>query len=187
MPAIIHLSDIWECTLIEILNHDPKSQMGIIMRAWVKLNNMEDFISLLTYEPNDFTPSGLLCNYKEKADSEAVLIMSNTPVKELYDLRRYIQHLILESEYDYDVDEFDSPLNQYNWLLQTQGKSMKIVIYHSSKATESKPTSNQKLFSFKKGRKRRKLPILHSRMKGILMASAEVYILLLSHMNVNKC
>ena len=27
MPAIIHLSDIWEHTLTEILNHDPKTEV----------------------------------------------------------------------------------------------------------------------------------------------------------------
>ena len=43
MPAILHLSLTWEQTLTEILNHDPKSQMGINMRAWVKDNDMEDF------------------------------------------------------------------------------------------------------------------------------------------------
>ena len=36
MPAIIHLSDVWKHTLTEILNHDPKSELGIIIRAWVK-------------------------------------------------------------------------------------------------------------------------------------------------------
>ena len=66
---------------------------------------------------------------------------------------------------------------------------MKYVIYTLSDGTESRPISNQKqkLLSFKKDRKGRKLPMLHSRMKGIMMASEEVYILLLSHMNVNKC
>ena len=94
-----------------------------------------------------------------------------------------------ESEYDYDDAEFDNPLNEHNQLFQTRGKIMKCVIYNLSDGTESRPVSNQKqkLVSFKKGIKGRKLPILHSRMKGILMASAEVYMLLLSHMNVNKC
>ena len=64
---------------------------------------------------------------------------------------------------------------------------MKYVIYNSTDVRESRPTAKQKLVGFKKGIKGRKLPILHSRMKDILMASAEVYILLLSHMNVNKC
>ena len=42
MPAGIHLSDIWEYAQTEILNHDPKSKVGIIMRAWVKHNKLED-------------------------------------------------------------------------------------------------------------------------------------------------
>ena len=55
MLAIIHLSDIWEHTLNEILNHDNKSEVGIIMRAWVKHNKSEDITSLLIHDLNDFT------------------------------------------------------------------------------------------------------------------------------------
>ena len=80
--------------------------------------------------------------------------MPNTPLKELYNLYRYIQHLILESEFDYNDDEFDNPLGDDNWLLQTRGKFMKYVIYHSSTATEPRITSNQKLVSFRTGIKR---------------------------------
>ena len=36
MSAIIFLSDIWEHILTEILNHDPDTEVGIIMRAWEK-------------------------------------------------------------------------------------------------------------------------------------------------------
>ena len=75
MPAIIHLSDLWDHTLTEILNHDIKSEVGIIVSAWVKHNKMEDFSSLLTYDLNDFTPSIILCSYKEKADSEVAIMM----------------------------------------------------------------------------------------------------------------
>ena len=57
------------------------------------------------------------------------MMMPTTPLKELYNLRRYIQHLILESEYDYD--EFDNPLNHGNCLFQTGGKLMKYVIYNA--------------------------------------------------------
>ena len=75
-------------------------------------------------------------------------------LKELYNLYRYIQHLILKSKYDYDDEEFDNPLDEENGLLQTRGKYMKFVIYHSSTATEPRQTSNQKLASFRKGIKR---------------------------------
>ena len=61
--------------------------------------------------------------------------MPNTPLKELHNLYRYIQHLILESEFDYDYDDFDNPLDEENWLLQTRGKYMNFVVYHSSTAT----------------------------------------------------
>ena len=80
--------------------------------------------------------------------------MPNTPLKELYSLYRYMQHLILESEFDYDDEEFGNPLDEGSWLMQTRGKYMKFVIYHSSTATEPRNTSNRKLASFRKGIKR---------------------------------
>ena len=158
MPSIINLSPIWEHTLTEILNHGNKTEMGIIMRSWVKHNNLEDMSDLLIYDLNDFTPGGTLCHYKETAEAEETKLMPNTPLKELYNLYRYIQHLILESEFNYDDDEFDDPLDEGNWLLQTRGKYMKFVIYHSSTATEPRNTSNQKLASFRKGIKREETP-----------------------------
>ena len=90
----------------------------------------------MIYDLNDSTPSGTLCYYKEKADSEVALMMPSTPLKELYNLWRYIQHLILKSEYDDDDEYFENTLDEDNWLLQTSGKYMKFVIYHSSNATE---------------------------------------------------
>ena len=83
--------------------------------------------------------------------------MPNTPLKELYNLYRYIQLLILESQFDYDDEEFDNRLDEGNWLLQTRGKYMKFVMYHSSPAIEPRNTSNQKLVSFRKGIKREEI------------------------------
>ena len=150
MPSIISLSHIWEHTLTEILNHGNKTEVGIIMRSWVKDNNLEDMNDLLL----DFTPTGSLSQYKVSAEAEETKPMPITPLKELYNLHRYIQHLILESEFEYDDEEFDDPLDKANWLLQTQGKYMKFVIYTSSTATQPRATSNQKLISFRKGIKR---------------------------------
>ena len=99
---------VWEHTLTEILNHDNKTEVGIIMRAWVKHNKLEDMTDLLIYDLNDFTPTGTLCNYKETAEAEETKIMPNSPLKELCNLYRYIQHLILDSEFDYDDEEFAS-------------------------------------------------------------------------------
>ena len=58
--------------------------------------------------------------YKETAEAEETKLMPNTPLKELYNLYRYIQQLIFESEFNYDDDEFDDPLDKSNWLLQTK-------------------------------------------------------------------
>ena len=154
MPSIICLSTIWEHTLTEILNHDNKTEMGIIMRAWVKDNKLDDMSDLYIYDLNDFTPGGTLCHYNETAETEETKTMPNTPLKELYNLYRYFQYLILESEFDYDDEEFGNPLDEGSWLLQTRGKYMKVVIYHSSTATEPTNTSNQKLASFRKCIKR---------------------------------
>ena len=110
--------------------------------------------SLLIYDLNDFTPSGILCYDKEKGESEEAIIMPSTYLKELYNLYRYIQCVILESECDDDDDEFNNPLDEECWLLQTRGNYMKFVIYHSSAGTEQRNTSNQKLVSFRKGIKR---------------------------------
>ena len=112
MPSIINLSHIWEHTLTQILNHGYKTDMGIIMRSWVKHNNLEDMSDLLIYDLNFFTPGGTLCHYKETAEAEDTKLMPNTPLKELYNLYRYIQHLILESQLNYDDDESDDPLDE---------------------------------------------------------------------------
>ena len=121
------------------------------MRSLVKYSKLEDITFLLIYDLNEFTPPGTLCYQKEKVESEVAIMMPTTPLKGLYNLYRYIQHLILESEYDDDEEEFDNPLDdEENWLLQTRGKYMKFVIYHSLTATEPGQTSNQKLGSFRK-------------------------------------
>ena len=77
---------------------------------------------LLIYDLIDWTPTGTLCNYKETAEAEETQIMPNTPLKELYNLYRYMQHVILESGFDCDDEEFDNPLDEGKWLLQTRRK-----------------------------------------------------------------
>ena len=43
------------------------------------------------------------------------VILHQTPLQELFNLRWYIQHLIDESQSDDDDDEFDNPLSEDNW------------------------------------------------------------------------
>ena len=156
MPTISHLNPTWEHTLTDILNHDPKTQMGIIMRAWVKDNDMTDFTSMLTYTADKFTPTGSLCYYKEKVDAQTPTMMPTKLLQELYNLKRYITHVMNESDYDPDDPDFDHPLSEHNWLSQARGKFMKYVIYTLSDGIESRPipNKNQKNFSFMKCIKR---------------------------------
>ena len=60
MPETTHLSDLWEHTTVKIFKHDPKSELGIMIRKWVIFNKLENFNSLLNYTIDDFTPSGNL-------------------------------------------------------------------------------------------------------------------------------
>ena len=70
MPSIINLSHIWEHTLTEILNHGNITEVGIIMRSWVKDNNLEDINDLLLHDLYDFTPTGSLSQYQVSAEAE---------------------------------------------------------------------------------------------------------------------
>ena len=124
-------------TLTEILNHDNKSDVGIMIRTWVKHHILGNFSFLYNqHSPVKFTPSIPLSYYKEKADSEVLPKMPSTPLQELQNIRKYIQHLMDESEYDYENVDFDDPLSEHNWLSQTRGKFMKYVIYNLSDSTE---------------------------------------------------
>ena len=85
MSSTIHLSDIWEHTITKILNHDPKSELEIMIREWMIFNKLEDFNSLLNFNVDDFTPSGNL--YYSKDNGEMMHIL---PLKALFNLRWYI-------------------------------------------------------------------------------------------------
>ena len=61
----------------------------------------------------------------------------------LYNLRRYITHVMNESDYDPDDPDFDHPLCEHNWLSQTRGKFMKYIIYTLSDGIESRPISTK--------------------------------------------
>ena len=73
-------------------------------------------------------PSCTLHYFKEEVDNEVVMMMATTPLKELFNLRWYIQYLIDECESD--DDDLDNHLNEDNWLFQTRRKLMKYVIYN---------------------------------------------------------
>ena len=57
-------------------------------------------------------------------------ILHQTPLKEVFNLRWYIQHLMDESEH-----ENENPLNHENWVKQTNWKFIKYVIHHKHSMT----------------------------------------------------
>ena len=51
---------------------------SVCVCVWVKHNKLEDFNSLLSFNVDDFTPSGTLCYFKEKVDPKLVTMMPTT-------------------------------------------------------------------------------------------------------------
>ena len=109
MTETNHLCDLWEHTIAKIFKHDPKSELGLMLKQWIIFNKLENFNSILSYTIDDFTPSGNLSYLNEHGE-----ILHQTPLKELFNLRWYIQHLIDENE-----NEDENPLHEQNWMKQT--------------------------------------------------------------------
>ena len=83
------------------------------------------------FNVDDFTLSGNLCYSKDNGER-----LHHTHLQELFNLRWYIQHLIDERGYDDDDDDYlDNPLSEDNWMLQTNRKFMKYVIYNGHSMT----------------------------------------------------
>ena len=80
-----------------------------MLKQWVIFNKLENFNSILNYTIDDFTPAGKLSYLNEQGE-----ILHQTPFKEVFNLRGYIQHLMDQSE-----DEDENPLNHENWMKQT--------------------------------------------------------------------
>ena len=115
-----HLCHLWEHTIVKIFKHDPESELGIMFKQWIIFNKLQNFNSILNYPIDDFTPSGNLCYMNEHGD-----ILPYTPMKKIFNLRWYIQHLMDENE-----DEAQNPLSEENWMKQNNCTFMKYVIHH---------------------------------------------------------
>ena len=77
-----------------------------MLTEWIKFNKLENFNSILIYTIDDFTPSGNLCCINQHGD-----ILHHTPLRELFNLRCYIKHLMDENE-----DENENPLSEQKWI-----------------------------------------------------------------------
>ena len=118
MAENIELSCVWDHTIIKILNHDILSKIGNMIKEWVVFNKLED----LEYTDDDFTPAGKLCYINENGEKLYRKLM-----KEFYNLRWYIQHLVDEYEYQYGDNEWTNPLHESNWTYRTNKRFMKYV------------------------------------------------------------
>ena len=92
-------------------------------------NKLENFNSILNYTIDDFTPFGNLSYINEHGE-----VLLQTPMKEVFNLRWYIQHLIDQNE-----NEAENSLSEGNWMKQTNWKFIKYVIHqrHSMTQTET--------------------------------------------------
>ena len=122
MSKNIELSCVWDHTIIKILNHDIQSKIGKMIKEWVVFNKLEDFNSLLEYTDDDFTPTGKLCYINENGEKLYRKLM-----KEFYNLRWYIQHLVDLHEYQYSDNQWTNPLHESSWTYITNKQFMKYV------------------------------------------------------------
>ena len=93
-----------------------------MIKEWVVFNELEDFNSLLEYTDDDFTPTGNLCYINQNGEKLYRKLM-----KEFFNLRWYIQHLVDEYEYQYGDNEWTNPLHESNWTYRTNKQFMKYV------------------------------------------------------------
>ena len=47
------LCDLWQHTIVKNLKHDLKSELGLLLKEWVKLNKLENFNQILNYTIDD--------------------------------------------------------------------------------------------------------------------------------------
>ena len=137
MSENIELSYVWDHTIIKILNHDIHSKIGNMIKEWVVFNKLEDFNSLLKYTDDDFTPTGKLCYMNQNGEKLYRKLM-----KEFFNLRWYIQHLVDESEYQYGDNEWTNPLHESNWTYRTNKQFMKYVNFTLKEMTPEQMKMN---------------------------------------------
>ena len=137
MAENIELSCVWDHTIIKFLNHDIQSKIGNMIKEWVVFNKLEDFNSLLEYTDDDFTPTGKLCYINENGEKLYRKLM-----KEFYNLRWYIQHLVDLHEYQYGDNQWTNPLHESSWTYITNKHFMKYVNFTLKEMTPEQMKMN---------------------------------------------
>ena len=137
MSENIELSYAWDHTIIKILNHDIHSKTGNMIKEWVVFNKLEDFNSVLEYSDDDFTSTGKFYYINENGEKLYRKLM-----KEFYNLRWYIQHLVDQHEYQYGDNEWTNPLHESNWTYRTNKQFMKYVNFTLKEMTPEQMKMN---------------------------------------------
>ena len=106
-------------------------------KEWVVFNKLEDFNSLLKYTDDDFTPTGNLCYINKNGEKLYRKLM-----KEFYNLRWFIQHLVDEYEYQYGDNQWTNPLHESNWTYRTNKQFMKYVNFTLKEMTPEQMKMN---------------------------------------------
>ena len=70
-----------------------------MLKQWIIFNKLENFNAILNYTIDDFTPSGNLSYIIQHRD-----ILNYTPLREVFNQRCYIQHLM-----DITEDQHENP------------------------------------------------------------------------------
>ena len=116
----------------------PKLRIRIFQqKEWVLFNKLEDFNSLLEYTDDDFTSTGKLCYINENGEK-----LHRKLIKEFFNLRWYIQHLVDEYEYQYGDNEWTNPLHESNWTYRTNKQFMKYVNFTLKEMTPEQMKMN---------------------------------------------
>ena len=137
MSENIELSCVWDHSIIKILNHDIHSKIGNMIKEWVVFNKLEDFNSLLEYTDDDFTPTGKFCYINENGKK-----LHRKLMKEFYNVRWYIQHLVDLHEYQYGDNEWTNPLHESNFTYRTNKHFMKYVNFTLNEMTPEQMKMN---------------------------------------------
>ena len=122
MSENIELSYVWDHAFSKILLHDVNSKMGNMIIEWDVFNKLKEFNSLLKYTDDDFTPTANLCYISGNGEK-----LHRKLMKEFFNLRWYIHHLVDENEYQYGDNEWTNLLHESNWTYITNKNFMKYV------------------------------------------------------------
>ena len=101
-----------------------------MIKEWVVFNKLEDFNSLLEYTDDIFTPTGKFCYINENVEKWYRKLM-----KEFYNLRLYIRHLVDVHECQYGANKWTNPLDESNWTYRRNKQFMNYVNFTLHKIT----------------------------------------------------